>query len=170
MSSAKWWPFCLALMAKLEPSLDSQQGSPSMETYFSNRLPEFQLFQKNLHKFQYFCAEIIENDNFRILAKNFRKISIIDKNFHNKLECSASNGNRYPRYPGQTHEMTTIPIGIDVGRGSVIWIDQHAIFYGILSKWFVSKCAETWQCGEQTHGLMDEQVHVFLCLPQLRTG
>ena len=51
---------------------------------------------------------------------------------------------------GRTHEMTTIPIGIDVSWGHVIWIYQHAKLYAFLSKWFVSKCVETWKCGKRT--------------------
>ena len=43
--------------------------------------------------------------------------------------------------------MTTISTGIDVG-----WIYQHAKFCDIPFKRFVSKCGETWKCGEQTDG------------------
>ena len=51
---------------------------------------------------------------------------------------------------GWMQEKTTIPCGIDVGRGLLIWIHQHAKFYVVSSKGFVSKCIETWKCGERT--------------------
>ena len=45
------------------------------------------------------------------------------------------------------NKMTTIYIGIDIG-----WIYQHAKFYDIPFKRFVSKRGETSKCGEQTNG------------------
>ena len=45
------------------------------------------------------------------------------------------------------NKMTTISIGIDIG-----WIYQHAKFYDIPFKRFVSKRGETSKCGKQTNG------------------
>ena len=66
---------------------------------------------------------------------------------------------------GQMHEMT-IPITINVGWGKVIWIHQHAKFYAIPSKWFVSKCAEIWKCAERIRGWTNRRVAWgYSCVP-----
>ena len=66
--------------------------------------------------------------------------------FGTDMRDGRNDRRQYPLAPmaAEGNKMTTISIGIDIG-----WIHQHAKFYDIPFKRFVSKRGETSKCGEQ---------------------